>query len=365
MTPLTCVILGQALLQLVACGLFALRIRRDRRLPLPRRFPKVSVVVPCKGDMDTGNLSRLLRQDYQGKLELLFVSPSEQDPAFRSIQVFLAQRKETRARILSSGAVPTRCGEAMLNCIHGATNASADSEVLVFTDADLRVPQDWVSRLVQALEQTGVGAATAFMTNTPEPASPWSWLRTLWCGLLPPLFNLRPGVYGHSYAIRKADFQAWDIAGLWSRAITTDAPMTPVIKARGKAIRYAPLASPAHAGPCDADSFFRVSNKWTFYAKLYCPSDWLAALAAVSCKLALYALAASSRRPALDLGLLCLGDMLYGLCCLRMSPCALLTPLLWPLYLANLLSAMGKKDVLWGGYAYRIRGPFDIEVLRT
>ncbi|MFA5137961.1 MAG: glycosyltransferase [Elusimicrobiota bacterium] len=365
MTPLTYLILGQGLLQLAVCGLLAWRIFRDRRLPPPKRPPKVSVVVPCKGNIDTRNISRMLQQDYKGAVEFLFVSPSEQDPAFRSIRAFLAEGEETRARMLSSGAVPKRCGEAMLNCIHGAENASQDSEVLVYTDADLRVPPDWVSRLIQALEEPGVGVASAFMTNTPEPGSPWSYFRTLWCGLMSPLFNLRPGVYGHSYAIRRADFQAWDIAGLWSRVITTDAPMTPVVKAHGKTIRYAPLAAPAHAGPCDAESFFRVFGKWAFYVKLYAWPDWLVSLAAVSGKLALYVLAAFSQHPALNLGALCLGDMFYGLCCLRGISCALLTPLLWPLYLTSLLSAVGRKDILWGGYAYRIRGPFDIEVLRT
>ncbi|MEI8191985.1 MAG: glycosyltransferase, partial [candidate division NC10 bacterium] len=130
--------------QLACAARFASFFRRRRH---GGPYPQASVVVPCKGE-DEGleaNVEALLRQDYDGKLEFLFVVPSEHDPAFARLKVLAGE--PARFRLLVSGAAPRNCSEKILNLLHGAENAQEDSELLLFADSDNRVAEDWAAEL--------------------------------------------------------------------------------------------------------------------------------------------------------------------------------------------------------------------------
>ena len=368
--------------QATAIALHGLRLRRDRRAPSPDPLG-VTVTVPCKGRIDTENLGTLLRQDHPGRTEFLFVVPSENDPAATLLRDFLRAHPDPRARVLSSEARPTSCGEALLNCLHGALNAAPESEVLVFIDADLRVEKDWLRRLVSALREPGVGVATSAMIPLPPEGAegPWPLWASAWMILLLPVYGLSPDVLGHSYALRRKDFLRWGVADLWRRGITTDAPLTGAVRRAGRRIRYVPHAAPVGFWAPDARAFLRVFGKWLVYSRLYTPVKWTAFLLCVLAKLALYAAAALSRSPVETLSLVFFWDFLYGFAAARtlmrhlpermrtLPPRAALliglsAPLIWLLYLASFLKSIWTRTIVWGGYTYRLRGPYSVEVLR-
>jgi len=203
----------------------------------------------------------------------------------------------------------------------------------------------------------------------------------VWIGLLLPFFNLKPGVSGHSYAIRRRDFDEWGVADVWSRSITTDSPLTALARARGKGIRYVPLAAPLGAGACDADGFFRVFDKWSVYLRLYAKPEWMLAWLFILAKAWLYARAFQLIARPSCVVLLLGSDILYGLSVFfilkrampdrfqglgaaRIAAAGLAVPFVQAVYLLNLLRSLGVKEILWGGYIYRVRAPYDIEVIR-
>lgn len=365
-----------------AAARFLFFLRRERREGTGSWNPAVTVLVPCKGEMDLENIGTLLRQDYGGTREYLFIAPSRNDLAFRMLADFLP-RSGAPARVLSSEAVPVHCSEALLNYMHGVSQAGADSEVLVFADADLRMEPDWLARLVAALEVPGTGVSTAVLMFVPATFGLWSFLRLLWMALGLPYQAMMSRVSGHSFAMRRADYARWDVAGLWSRCITSDIPLDAHVRAAGARVRYVPSAAPVCVEDCDRAAYFRVFNKWFLYARCYDPASWVILGGAMVFRL--WMLFWLVRTPS-ALGILIsyiASEAAYGAAVLwglqRFLPehfrglapalrplplwAGLMTPIALTLYLANYIAAAFQREVIWGGYRYRIRGPFQIEVV--
>ena len=127
--------------------------RRPAQPPFPTTAPSITVIRPVKG-LDTGaedNIRAFLQMEYPGRLELLFVVDSEEDPAYPVIRRLVAEQRTTaeRVQILLSGSPPPgRTGKlnAMLVGV-----AAARGELLAFNDSDSRPTRDLLGRLVSEL----------------------------------------------------------------------------------------------------------------------------------------------------------------------------------------------------------------------
>jgi len=127
--------------------------RRPAPPPFPSSAPSMTVIRPVKG-LDTGaedNIRAFLDMEYPGRLELLFVLDSEEDPATPAIRRIIAEHRTTahRVELLFSGSPPPhRTGKlnAMLTGVAGATG-----ELLAFNDSDSRPSKDLLGRLVSEL----------------------------------------------------------------------------------------------------------------------------------------------------------------------------------------------------------------------
>lgn len=124
--------------------------------------PSVSIIVPTYNEeyLLAESLAALQRQDYDGTYEIIAVNNASTD---RSPEI---------ARAMGARVVD----EPRKGVIHawGAGFAAARGEILAATDADTRVPADWLSRLVAILTaQPGVAAAGGIYRFYDGPA----WLR--------------------------------------------------------------------------------------------------------------------------------------------------------------------------------------------
>lgn len=230
--------------QLFLGARFALRLRAQARLPAARFAPAVSLVVACKGQPRgfERNILSLLAQAYPGRLEYLFVTPSARDEAHARLQQLLRGRGD--ARLLVSGAVPVSCSEKILNMLHALRHAAPESEVLAFADCDVEVRPDWLSRLTAPLERPEVVASSAPSLYAADTLNPLQSLRMAWMALVQCSLDRFGSVIGWSWAIRRADFLALGIEKVWSRSLTDDFVLNPVLRATGRRIEWSLPAMP-------------------------------------------------------------------------------------------------------------------------
>jgi ceramide glucosyltransferase len=144
---------------LIAAAVLLRRFARDRATPAPVGAPAVTILKPLHGD-EPGlfdNLRSFCTQDYRGDIQIVF---GVQDPDDGAIAVV------ERLRKLQPG------GDVDLvidTSVHGANRKVSNlvnmaprirHEVIVLADSDMRVEPDYLSRVIAALEEPGIGAVT-------------------------------------------------------------------------------------------------------------------------------------------------------------------------------------------------------------
>ena len=357
-------------------------LRREASRPPPARRPPASVLVPCKGSGP--NLARrvraMLAQEYPDA-EFLFVVPGEADPAFATISAAVAG--DPRARVLASNAAPRRCSGKIADLGYAAARVSSRAEILAFADADLEVAPDWLARLAAPLEEPGVGVSTSCMLYVAADAGLWSFLRMAWMAAGMPHLAALGVVAGHSFALRRRDFEAHDVAGLWSRSLMEDLALAALARSRGLGVRFSAAAMPVSEEACGAGEFFALFTKWLSCFRVYDRRVWLqAALACAAHAWIVYACLRRGVSPRVA-GALWLADGAYLASVFaalrrfapgrleRLHPlwapaeawALLLAPLLWAAYCLQVAASSWPRDVRWGGRVYRVRGPQDVEVV--
>ncbi len=151
-----------------------------RRFPLHRRqttepyTPPVTLLKPLKGvEPDTENCLRSwLTQEYSGQVQALFGVASAEDPVCEVVRKLIAEFPNADAELVI-------CPEAL------GANAKVSSliqiqrrakhEVIVVSDADVRVPADFLTQSVAFLREPAVGLVNCFyqLANPANLAMNW------------------------------------------------------------------------------------------------------------------------------------------------------------------------------------------------
>ena len=339
-------VLAVGLLQLAAA--YGLRRRLAERSPRSDFRPRVAVLAPVKGSSPwlQENVRSMLEQDYAGEAEYIFVVPSERDPAFNALDM-----ARGRARVLASGRTPSRSSGKNADLLFGLEKT--DAEVLLFADADVRVPPCWISSLVSPLADPKVGCATTSLAYAPEDPGLWSFLRSLWVsGALLPLLSRFPIPWAGSMALRRRDLEASGVPGLWARSFNEDGVVDQAMRRARLRTVFVPEAMTRSAEACGMRQFFAQFDRWMLLCRLYTPSVWLAAGAALCGKAYLWL-----RSPLLMSAF----DAVYFLVVARAWQAVLLGPFMLWIHLFNFLRSAFMRRVRWGGVLYVVRGPQDVE----
>lgn len=130
-------------------------------LPLPRapRPPEVSVIIPCRNNQATikATVLSLLGQNYPGLRQLTLIgSPGD------STWAALADVDDPRLEMLEL-ATPPGVRDANFKRDHGIRRAASDLIALV--DSDVVLPRDWMSRAVDALDESRASCVTGGMRS--------------------------------------------------------------------------------------------------------------------------------------------------------------------------------------------------------
>ncbi len=151
-----------------------------RRFPLHQRVadksfaPAVTLLKPLKGaDAQTeACLRSWFAQDYAGEIQILFGVANADDPACKVVQKLIEEFPRRDARLVVCNE---RLGANAKVSKLAQLERQAKHEVIVISDADVRVPGDLLSNVVAPLRDGKVGLVNCFyrLANPTTPAMQW------------------------------------------------------------------------------------------------------------------------------------------------------------------------------------------------
>jgi ceramide glucosyltransferase len=155
---------GLALLSLALTlwqWLVALRFPLHRRGPRGSFAPPVSLLKPLKGcEAETAAcLESWFRQDYPGPVQILFGVASADDPVCEAVRRLRSAHPSAHAELVICAASfgPNAKVSTLVQL-----ERKARHEILVISDADVRVPPDLLAQVVQPLQDASVGLVNCF-----------------------------------------------------------------------------------------------------------------------------------------------------------------------------------------------------------
>ena len=156
-----------------------------RRFPLHQRegdtgfAPPVTLLKPLKGcDAHTRRcLQSWLAQNYSGPVQILFGVASAGDPVCALVRELIAAHPQCDAQLLICAESPG--ANAKVSTLVQLERHSKHDFLLV-SDADVRVPPDYLANVVAPLRDPGVGAAFSFyrLANPANLAMRWEAVAT-------------------------------------------------------------------------------------------------------------------------------------------------------------------------------------------
>ncbi len=156
-----------------------------RRFPLHQRAadtsfaPGVTLLKPLKGlDPETrGCLESWFQQDYRGPVQLLFGVAAADDPACELVRQLIAAHPQANAQLV---LCPEQLGPnaKVSTLVHLERLAQHDH--LIVSDADTRVPPDFLAQVLQPLRDPQAGLVNCFyaLTNPTTLAMQWEAVAT-------------------------------------------------------------------------------------------------------------------------------------------------------------------------------------------
>ncbi len=164
----------------MSCGLTLWQWLAARRFPLHRRavnqnfHPPITLLKPLKGcDAETlACLRSWFTLDYSAPVQILFGVASVNDPVCELVEKLIRENPQADAQLLV-------CGEALGPNAKVSTliqlERSAKNEILILSDADVRVPKDFLANVVQPLENSNAGLVNCFyrLANPSTTAMHW------------------------------------------------------------------------------------------------------------------------------------------------------------------------------------------------
>ncbi len=224
---------------------FSLRghVRRALRMSFGAYLPRAVVLLPVRG-LDEGfddNLRAILSQAYPA-YRLMVLSDHSDDPAVSRIREI--SRGFPRVPVAYVLSDPEGMGGKVNALRTGLRHVASDDEVVVFADADIRPPPDWLRQLVQPLADVTLGASTGFRWYTPSRPTFWSLVRSEWNAVSANvLFDpARNYTWGGSSAVRTEHLAVLDLDTRWREVLSDDLVLTDAVRKAGLKIAFAPSA---------------------------------------------------------------------------------------------------------------------------
>lgn len=387
-----------AAIQIIYAWAFA-RLLRSHRPPPDEghEWPKAAILLSLRGADPhlLHGLRKLMTQNYPD-YELRIVVDRMDDPSVDLVRRAIKETSFERARISPIRQLRKTCSLKCSALAQLAEDLDESVEVVVLADADLVSHANWMRELIRPLADESVGASFGNRWFWPRRARWGSLVRYLWnAAAVVPMYAL--GIpWGGTFAIRAAVLRDTGLLDKWTRAAVEDAPVRTALERHGLAIRFVPSLMMVNREECGvgfALDFIKRQLTWT---RLYHPRWGVVVLHALNTT-GVLAAALIMTSVALLLGrwaiLAYLGGSLavyFGVLVLLLSlieggvrnqvggrgeePFAYplraylkmlsAVPLTQAIYMVAVLMAIFRCHVSWRGVTYRIRGPWDVQMVQ-
>ncbi|MBU6401767.1 MAG: glycosyltransferase [Verrucomicrobia bacterium] len=256
-----------------------------RRFPLHRRVtdgsftPAVTVLKPLKGsDAESVRcLQSWLAQEFHGPVQVLFGVASANDPVCQTVRSLLPKFPQCDARLivcaqsLGANAKVSTLSQLLPHARH---------EIIVVSDADVRVPPDFLVNAVEPLRDGGVGLVHCFyrLANPTTAAMRWEaiavnadfWSQVLQARSLSPItFAL-----GAVMALRRAELEAVGGFAALADYLADDFQLGRLVARSGKRLELCPVVVECWSALMGWRAVWEHQLRWARTIRVCQPLPW-------------------------------------------------------------------------------------------
>ena len=222
---------------------------RERRRSRPAYTPNAAIIAPHYGwDAQTeANVKRLLEQDYAGNYQIFLVTHANGNGGYDESYPHLLRLAEGRQNVrvllapnIIDNSLPH--SQKIQNLITVIDQLPSDIEVLAFVDADAMVQSDWLSLLVQPLQDRKIGATVGARFYFPQTRNFASLVEAIWVNFQIGLQGDHPltMVWGGSNAIRRELLTQGNVLERWQNATIEDLNLTHAVRDLKLKVHFVP-----------------------------------------------------------------------------------------------------------------------------
>ncbi|HKD29275.1 MAG TPA: bacteriohopanetetrol glucosamine biosynthesis glycosyltransferase HpnI [Xanthobacteraceae bacterium] len=316
------IIIGLASAIGCACLVYAMLLtsRFPRRaLPAPgTSVPRVTILKPLHGAEPglSENLASFCTQNYPGAVQIILGVQDPRDDAIAVVEQLRARYRDCHLDLVVDTTIHG-LNRKVSNLVNMWRHVEHD--VVVVADSDMRVDPDYLSRIVAALEQRGVGAVTCLYHGLPATGF-WAQLAALGINahFLPNVImglglKLAQPCFGSTIAFnRKALVEIGGFIRVVN-CLADDYAIGAALRARGYRISVSPITVGHVCGEMSASELWHHEVRWARTIRSLDPAGYAGSVIAHAFPLALIAalggFAAESIEPvtALSLGMTAVG----------------------------------------------------------
>lgn len=392
MTLLAAIALGllsfAAVEQIIAVVIFLVHCRRQQT-PLAGEEPAVMVILPVRGADETlaRCVTALLHQAYENfRVRIIF--DSHTDPGWKIVDSILESHPEAPIELLQLGNPRPTCS---LKCsaVYEATEDLGDCEIVALVDSDVVPHETWLRELVAPLADERVGVANGNRWYLPVESNLGSLLRYCWNAVAVVTMFLWQMPWGGTMAIKRRVLEESDIRERWIRAGCEDVPLGAAVQQLKLKTRFVPSLMLKDRESVSVANCLPFLDRQLLWARLYHPACWWTSnvwqvLVSVTLVCAALLLLASLINLQLQVAALAaLSLLVYGVVAfvlLRMverqiipdepgpmtkQPLRVFFAIVFSqlLMVRVIFVSLLTKAISWRGIDYRIRGPWNIEMV--
>jgi ceramide glucosyltransferase len=244
-----------------------------RRFPLHKRLtiqsfaPGLTLLKPLKGCDETTEacLRSWFAQTYAGQVQILFGVAAADDPVCGIVKTLIEQFPEKDARLIICGPL-TGTNLKVSKLIQ--LEQEATQEALIISDADVKVPPDFLSNIVLPLRNPRIGLVNCFyeLANPTTLAMRWEavainadfWSQVLQSQSLKPLdFAL-----GAVMVVRRGELRAIGGFAALANCLADDYQLGYRIARRGLQIALSPIIVECWSAPMGVAQVWKHQLRW-------------------------------------------------------------------------------------------------------
>ena len=237
------------IIELIIVGRAFRYARRERRAERPAYTPKVAIIAPHYGwDTDTETHAKgLLHQDYDGDYEIFFVTHQEPNGGHDISYPYLCEIAEARPQthvLLAPSIIENNLprSQKVQNLMTAITVLPEDIEVIAFVDADVAIREDWLTLLVNPLQEADIGTTVGGRFYFPQTWNIASLVETIWVNFQMSFQGDHPlsMVWGGSNAFRREMLEKAQILQRWEEATIEDLNTTLAMRDVNHKVHFVP-----------------------------------------------------------------------------------------------------------------------------